>query len=274
MNFFQIESRRQSTAMLNHHFHNSYEIYYLVSGERNYFINDRIYHLNQGDLVFIDKNELHKTGYTVDPQHERILINFTEQLIHCFQTENIEIEALLFPFHSHFRLLSPKGNDQILVQGLLSAILHEQDQQFLSWTLNGIALITQLLIHCGRLMRDEKREDIEHSDPLSAKIAEITNYINTNYKAHLTLPSVAATFYLSPSYLSRSYKRITGFSFMEYVNHVRIREAKRLLGESDLKVIQVAEQSGFQSISHFGRVFKQVTRLSPLTYRKMNAKLV
>jgi len=62
--------------MTTNHFHDSYELYYLLSGERYYFIKDRTYHIVKGSLVFINRYELHKTLDAYIPSWERILINF------------------------------------------------------------------------------------------------------------------------------------------------------------------------------------------------------
>ncbi|MFC3769380.1 helix-turn-helix transcriptional regulator [Paenibacillus sp. GCM10012303] len=53
------------------------------------------------------------------------------------------------------------------------------------------------------------------------------------------------------------------------VNHVRMNEAKRLLRETEWKVLRIAEQVGFDSIAYFGRVFKEMVHLSPVQYRRM-----
>ncbi|WP_248927467.1 helix-turn-helix domain-containing protein [Paenibacillus hamazuiensis] len=74
------------------------------------------------------------------------------------------------------------------------------------------------------------------------------------------------TCYISPGYFCRSFKEALGFSFVEYVNTVR--EAQRPLRETNVKAVNVAEQAGFESVAHFGCVYKQITKQSPLAYRK------
>lgn len=68
--------------------------------------------------------------------------------------------------------------------------------------------------------------------------------------------------------MSRFCKVATGFTFVEYVNSVRIKEAKHLLEQTTLKVNLIARKVGFGSVTHFGRVFKAVTGHAPLYYRK------
>lgn len=68
-------------SMDSDHYHDTYEIYYLLAGERSYYINNLIYTLRKGDLIFINKNELHRTTSKGSASHERILINFEESFL-------------------------------------------------------------------------------------------------------------------------------------------------------------------------------------------------
>ncbi|WP_245809841.1 helix-turn-helix transcriptional regulator [Cohnella massiliensis] len=78
--------------------------------------------------------------------------------------------------------------------------------------------------------------------------------------------------YISASYLSRIFYRFTGFHFREYVTVVRIREAQRLLAETQLQVQEVAGKMGFEHMSHFNRTFKRIAGITPLQYRKRSAR--
>ncbi|WP_162241887.1 helix-turn-helix domain-containing protein [Paenibacillus sp. Leaf72] len=72
----------------------------------------------------------------------------------------------------------------------------------------------------------------------------------------------------SQYYLSRKFKQCTGFGFSEYVQLVRIREAQRLLRETDLKIIEVAACVGIDPVANFHKLFKSTNGCSPLQYRK------
>jgi len=94
--------------------------------------------------------------------------------------------------------------------------------------------------------------------------------MNENFHLPLSLESISKIFFISPCYLSRIFKSSTGSTFIEYLNNIRIEEAQHLLLESNDKVTTIAEKIGFGSASHFGRVFKSITNLSPLAYRKLH----
>ena len=92
-------------------------------------------------------------------------------------------------------------------------------------------------------------------------------YLNENYQKPLTLPEVAGMFRISPHYLSRLFKQTTGFSFSDYLNLLRVKEAQRLLRESEESITDIAWLAGFSNFSHFGKMFKRTVQVSPRVYR-------
>lgn len=261
-----VSKREGPFEMRTNHFHDSYEVYYLISGERYYFINERTYHLQKGDLVFIGRNELHKTGETGVNRHERILIDFNEPLFHPLTDPQ---EELLFaPFKRKYRQLRLQEEERLFVEGLLHSIIRETTERAQGYELYAKTLLQQLLLFAERRMGTRPHEALETASPAEQKVFEIAEYINSHYAEPLKLSDLARQFYISEYYLSRAFKKVTGFSYVEYVNTLRIREAQRLLRETGLKVTEVAERSGFDSIAHFGRLFKKVAGMSPLAFRR------
>jgi YesN/AraC family two-component response regulator len=101
-------------------------------------------------------------------------------------------------------------------------------------------------------------------------LPDIVQHINRNFMQKITLDDVSKQFYISRFYLSKTFKETTGFTFVEYLNSVRIKEAQKLLIITNKKIIQISYEVGFGSVAHFGRVFKTITGYSPLQYRKLN----
>ncbi len=102
----------------------------------------------------------------------------------------------------------------------------------------------------------------------SRMIRDAMNYISTNFASPLTLQDVADELHLNPSYFSRVFKQSFGFTFKEYLTHVRIEEAKRLLGNTDYSLLDIAVAVGFDNQSYFTSVFKKYTGVTPGQYRK------
>lgn len=266
---FFIERQKSSSnfGMPSNHYHNAYEIYYLLEGERFYFIKDKIYHIKKGDLVIIDTYELHKTIDAGVPVVERILINFKyEALSYLFQ-QNQALE-LLSCFQKRVNVLKLDSQEQSFIHGLLFKMLAESRNSSAESMLYLKLLLTELLIFLCRRTAQNTEIPQEHTNPLHEKVSEIAGYINENYSHRLTLASLSEAFFLSSFYLSRIFKEVTGFSFVEYLNNVRTRQACRLLAESSLNITEIAEKVGYDSITHFGRTFKSIVGVSPKAYRK------
>lgn len=256
-------------TMHAHHFHDQYEVYYLLSGERHYFIKDRVFHVKPGTLVIINEYDLHKTTDAGSEDHVRILINFTKNYFAASPHVN-ELLIKLFTKNNFVIPFSPA--DRQYVEALLYKMTHEVQNKAIGFEVSLQALLMELLVYAVRYIEENRNHKLEHPSPMHEKISEIVQYINNNYNSPLCLPSVSKKFFISQYYLSRVFKQATGFTFIEYVNSIRVREAQRLLRESGDKVIDIAEKVGFKNVAHFGRVFKKITNFSPLNYRNLNKR--
>jgi len=97
------------------------------------------------------------------------------------------------------------------------------------------------------------------------------DYIHEHYSEQLTLNDVAEHVYVSPSYLSRMFKKELGKNFVDYLNGLRIEKAKELLMDSRYKTYEVAEIVGIPDAHYFSRLFKKYEGVSPTEYRDASA---
>lgn len=267
--FFQVEQIRRSGNfnMDTDHFHDSYEIYYLLSGERHYYIHNRIYALEAGDLVFISKNQLHRTTARNRSRHERILINFDDLFLKPAESLALDWTDL---FQGESFLLRPTAHEQGEIADLLQAMLREQREDAL-WSKPYLqTLLVQLLIRLDRIRKAKPSDLTPEQSEGQRRVYGIIEYLDARYSEKLTLGGIADHFFISSTYLCRIFKQTTGFTIIEYLNYVRVRETKKLLVETEWPMTRVAAGTGFESIAHFGRVFKGITGRSPLQYRKQH----
>ena len=124
-----------------------------------------------------------------------------------------------------------------------------------------------LLLH---YVEQECKAERQPARPRNETVEQICAYLAANYQQKFSLTDVAARFYLSPYYLSRLFRRVTGQSIVDYINGRRIEAAQHLLETTDLNISAVAEQTGFTSAAHFRRVFRETMGVGPLQYRKSN----
>jgi YesN/AraC family two-component response regulator len=159
---------------------------------------------------------------------------------------------------------------QVKIEQLLNMIVNETKNKEAGYEDYIKAILVQLLIYIGRYTKNSEIRPFMHLNPMYEKISDIVQHINRNFMQKITLDDVSKQFYISRFYLSKTFKETTGFTFVEYLNSVRIKEAQKLLIITNKKIIQISYEVGFGSVAHFGRVFKTITGYSPLQYRKLN----
>lgn len=98
-------------------------------------------------------------------------------------------------------------------------------------------------------------------------IARARKFIEEHHTENLSLGQVAAEVHTSIFYFCKLFKKTTGINFTEHVSRVRTEKAKNLLLNPNLRVSEIAFEVGFQSLTHFNRVFKKVVGESPTEYR-------
>jgi len=263
--------RTDTFNMHQNHSHDSYEIYYMRAGERYYFIKDRSYHVKKGDLVLIQPNVLHKTMVANSPHHERILINFKSYFMEPMYRSVLED---LFDVFGEGPVLHPDARELIMIESIMEKLLREQRQTDYGTEGYVRLLLSELLLLIYRHIQhsDSKGRTSEHPTTLHRKVSDIVKYINEHFREPMSLKALSGHFHISPYYLCRIYKEVTGFGVIEYVNSLRVQEAQKLLKSTKLSVTDITEQVGFDSSTHFGRIFKAACGMSPLQYRKWAGK--
>lgn len=265
--WIEYNRRKGHFSMTVDHMHRHYELYYLLSGERQYFIKDRTYPIQPGDLVIIPSNELHKTSDTGVPNHERIVLYYDERFFEQFAPK--EAELLLSPFLGPHRVIQLEPADRIRFEQLLQYVLVEMQELAPGHPLPIQHAAIEALLFAARhaLQLEAKPYEAEALPPTAAKVTEIAQFITEHYVEPLTLSKLCGIFHLSSSYLSRIFKKYTGFGLTEYIGIIRTREAQQRLRHTDDRITDIASEVGFESLSQFERVFKSHVHLSPRDYR-------
>lgn len=251
-----------SLKNINDHFHSDkYEIYYLVKGSINYFISEKTYNVEEGDIVIIPPNTLHKTMPKNDQIRKRILVFLNNDFLKDFDSRDVSLWNEVSILHSE-----KDSRIEAIFNELLEEYKNKQNKALLK------ALTCELLI---LLQREKERKDKAIDDSVPSKlISEIIAYINSNHHKKVTLEETAKLFFTNPSYLSRTFKNCTGISFSDYLINFRIKKALELLLETDKNITQIAFDVGFNSTNHFCKVFKTVMEISPLQYKKQHQKSI
>lgn len=267
---FKIQKSKTTTpiSMKKYHYHNSFEIYYLCSGERSYFIKDKTYHIKKGTLVLINEYDIHCTRSIGDLGHERIVLNFNKKFIEDLIEKN---EVNLYRcFENNIHVIEPDLQEQIYIESLLNTMYSEYNEKKTNYDLYLKTALIQLLLFSTRHTNSSITSD--NIVTTHKTISKVIGYINTNYSEDITLQSISKMFFISTYYFSRKFKEITNLSFVDYLNNVRVKEAQELLRRTDFKITQVSEMVGYKNTTYFGRIFKKLTGMSPKAYKKQSNK--
>lgn len=252
------------------HLHDEYEIYYLMEGNRYYFINQQTYEVKKGSLVFVDRNQVHKTAAMHDENriHERMLIQISKETLVRLDPLFGGFDMVEF-FKERFGVLELTEDEQEWVKEVLKAMKKELVEKEKGYESVLEIKLAELLIFSAR------RKQVTILDGLNIvssskhnKISEIAQYLTVHYARNESLDSLAKKFFISKYYMCKSFKEVTGFTIIEYVNMLKIKEAEKYLIETDYNITDIAEFVGYESITYFGKVFKETMRMSPLKFRK------
>lgn len=253
--------RTAAYAMAPHMHHDRFELYYLLSGAREYLVRDSIYAVGRGEMILIPAGELHKSLDSRRPEHERIVVEFAGRLIRR------ELDLIGLPLLEVFRsdqfVLHLSEPLRLRAEKLLFEIMRElREKQAGHLAMVRLCLVQLLLL----IHRCPDRRAGQPDPPLQGRqawITGITRYIHERYADPLTLTALAQRFAVSPCYLSRCFHQETGLHLPDYINLVRVKEAKLRLLEGQEKVTEIALSVGYGSVTHFGRVFRKINGLSP-----------
>ena len=111
---------------------------------------------------------------------------------------------------------------------------------------------------------EQEFSDYRNKEKINLAVA----YINENYGKELNMAVVSNYISMNYSLFSLSFKQYTGMNFVNYLKMIRIREAKRLLEETEEKIIDISQKVGYENEKHFMKTFKSVCGVSPSEYRK------
>ena len=247
----------------NRHFHLSWELLYLISGTRTFFYANRTITMRAGDIICIGPGVLHRALNINNEQCDLINLYFDDTGTNLFSM----IQPVLADWSSQERpVIQVPFNEQKRITNVFISMYGEMKEQSPYFVPMVSSDLMGMLVE---LLRQSPGENLlKPAGEISREIIEIIEYVNSNFRKTLTLRSLARSFLFSGSYISRIFTRYTHYTFIEYLNTLRVREACRLLSSTDFHVTVIAENCGFGSVTQFGRWFRKITGSAPLAYRK------
>lgn len=253
------------------HIHDSYEIYFSVSGGKQFLIDNRFYDIRPGDIFFINQFESHYLTQIDQTVHERIVLSVHPEFVKALSTKQTDLDSC---FHTrnipspHRLRLSAEEQKRFLyfIHRLTSSTGYGAD-------IVDRAIFSEFMVFLNKTFHKHTQkadfaDDVESS--YHRQVDDILRYINQNIQYPLTIQNLSDHFYLSASYLCRIFKSATGMTINKYITAKRITLAKALLTDG-CQVSEACEQCGFGDYSNFLKAFTKAVGISPKKYAQFAA---
>ena len=248
--------------MIKSHYHNYYELYFLEEGERHHMLQDDMYTMHPGELILFSPYILHRSYGDENVPFRRLILYF-----HRDEIDSPELQNMLDNGNGLYHL-EPRTRQ--VLHSMLETLLYEQNNtsefksNYCHTVLNMLLFFIVLQL---RRQNPSKKEDYD-------RMSQVISYIHDHYQEDITLERLSRHFYISPYYLCREFKRHTDSTVIQYINITRIMNAQRKFMETSKNITEICSESGFSNLTHFNRVFKSVTGMTPSGYKKTHKNLV
>ena len=234
--------------LMERHYHDLFEIYYLESGSCIYFIDNKSYELVPGDIAIIPAGVIHNTLYQ-NSKYSRMLINCSPRFI----------PSAVMPLLKGIRYLYRNGEISNEIYELLKQIEREYDEKK-----DLSAEVISCYMHMLFFMLVRNKNIYDNARSKNEYVENAIRYVRKNFSSQISLSQIAKMLSVSPEHFSREFKKETGFGFCEYVNLLRLKKAEQLLKqEKRLAVTEISEQCGFNDSNYFSVKFKKMYGVSP-----------
>ena len=258
-NFKIFHIRDKKDIKFEYHHHDFSKIVILIDGDLTYYIEGKAYILKPWDILFVNKNEIHKPVVNPDKYYERIVIWLNPDFMAKYaQGNNDLLKCFEVAIKNNYNLLRLNMKSIEVIKNC------NNSNEFGSEILKE-SLFVQLMVLMNRLfLNSDKNRDIEDIQ-YDKTIEGVLNYINSNLENDLSIDTIASEFFISKYYLMRKFKNQIGSSIHNYVVQKRLILARSLISDG-LSMSSVCSRCGFNDYSSFVRAFKKVYGVSPSNY--------
>lgn len=264
---FSVAHLYKEEKAMEMHIHDCYELYYSISGGRQFLIDNRFYSIAPGDLFIINQYESHKLTQIDNQLHERIVLSVYPDYIKKLSTPETDLDRCFSSRTENFQHKLSLNREQqkrflYYVNKITSAkgYAHDIIEQ---------AAFLELLVMINALSNANAAETAENVFRYSRQVDDILSYINRNISQSVTVGQLANHFFLSESYICRIFKQATGTTIGKYIAARRISIAKAALNEG-FSVNEAFEKSGFSDYSSFFKAFTRAVGVSPKKYANLS----
>lgn len=258
---YHVDERHPRYQMV-YHWHFECELIRIIRGNFPLTVNNRLYHLHEGDIVFIQDGMLHG-GMPDNCIYESLVFDMKLLLKDNHICKN-QIEAIMN--HELFIHQILPGENAFLRQitdTLFQAMYAKYSGYEFMVQGSLYLLIGFILEHKLYSLRSKEKEQVSYR---LKQLKQVLRYIEDHYAEEITLETLASIAGMNPKYFCRFFRQITQRTPIDYVNYYRIECAREQLSTTDMTITDAALNCGFNDISYFIKIFKKYMGVTPKQY--------
>ncbi|NLJ31851.1 MAG: AraC family transcriptional regulator [Clostridiales bacterium] len=248
-------------GQISKHWHNSFEILYVLNGSLGVDLDNQCYLLRSGDFILIHPRRIHST--TCKYRNETIVLQIPYQLL---QGNVPDLENILFSCVSS-EVTAENMEAANRVRQLLKSLLSIDQKKADGYPLKINSLLFDLLFVLYRHFTIKGNRPQKENEKYLARLERITSYIRKNYKQDISLTAAAETVGLNPEYFSRFFKKYVGITYIEYLNTVRLEHCYNDIQNTGSSISEIIERNGFRNYRLFMKLFKKNYGCTPSQQR-------
>lgn len=255
---------RSTDRAENHrlHLNNHMEIYFFISGNHQYIVENDLYALKPGDAILINPRQVHKALPMDEGMYERFYFLLSDRALAGLQKD--PLKSLLSRKRNLISFPEPVRQQVIgMLYSVSECFQNGQNDQLRAFGLF-LSILAELKKYAGQETGSQSRT--AHTPELLRKIL---SYVDSHTAAIQTTAEVAAALGVSPQYLSGYFSRHIGTPLKTYIQAKKIGLAKELLSQGS-DVTSTCFDCGFNDCSYFIRIFKKYVGITPLAYRQQS----
>ena len=249
-----------TNAEVSTHYHQNPEVFYVLTGELKVQIDETTFLMKQGDIILINANKRHTMNGNEELLGARFEIDF-----HLL-AEYMESMQLLFWCNSVADKNAAYADLREVFDHILSRYFEKDEKSALD--LQALYFQAAHILTSNFLVKaDDTRLNMDDSQDRQ-RVRRIQNYIQANYQSQISLNNLLDQLYLSNAYLSKYVKKHLGWTFMEYLNNVRLFHAVDELLYTKKNMTHIALDNGFPTSAAFTKAFRDIYGEAPSEYRR------
>jgi len=261
------------TELCRWHAHEEYELHLIVETRGKAFVGDHIGEFKAGDLFMTGPNVPHNW---ITDQAWKNPVEVRDMLIQ-FSHDSVEKLAEGFPEFSQVLQMLKLAQSGIFFEGFNSTFARGHMESIRDN--NGAERILAFVRFLVRLNEHAEKKTLSITKLIQAeggskqaRIAHVVDHITKNFFEVFTVAQAAEMANMTEITFSRNFVAVTGHSFVDFLNRIRIGQACGMLYASDAQITSIAQESGFKNLANFNRHFLKVRGMTPSEYRESMRK--